>query len=71
MPPIKLDEKEKEDVLYNRVHYEFNRVQKILTSHTQAIDSLEKNLETLTSKADASAERLGQLVERDSENAPS
>lgn len=56
---IKLDEKEKEDPLFNRVLFQFKRIQKILTSHTQAIDSLEKNMELLTSKAQAHADRLG------------
>lgn len=47
LPPGIGDDK---DLLYNKLINSFKRLLKILTSHSQAIDSMERNLDSLTRK---------------------
>ena len=41
---------EDKDLLFNKLINSFKRLLKILTSHSQAIDSMERNLDSLTRK---------------------
>lgn len=49
MKPIQ-SEDASQDKLFNRALFQFSRLLKILTSHSQAIDSLERNLELVSGK---------------------